>query len=100
MTRCQLGIVKDVYLTLPQIIHWNGNSEDVVMLLETYSLHHSSVLLRESSLDAKMWYTLLMNTMYTRLCARFNETVAIPKKSPGLHNNSYSYYYKIYSLIT
>ena len=93
--RCQLGIVKDVCLTLPQVFHWNCNSEDVVMSLETYSLYHYSVaILRESSLDAKIWDTLLMIAKYMRFCARC--TVAIPKKRPGLRNDSYSDYYKIY----
>ena len=29
-----------------------------------------------------------MIATYMRLCARCTETVAIPKKSPGLHKNS------------
>ena len=95
--RCQLGVVKDVYLTLLQVFHWNCNSEDVVMLLETYPLHHySATILRESSLDAKIWDKLLMIAKYMRLCVRCTETVAILKKSPGLRNDSYSDYYKIY----
>ena len=95
--RCQLGIVKYVYLTLFQVFHWNCNSKDVVMLLETYPLHHPSVtILRESSLNAKIWDKLLMIAKYMRLCVRCTETVAIPKKSPGLRNDSYSDYYKIY----
>ena len=95
--RCQLGVVKDVYLKLLQVFHWNCNSEDVVMLLETYPLHHySATILRESSLDAKIWDKLLMTAKYMRLCASCTETVAIPKRSPGLRNDSYSDYYKIY----
>ena len=31
-----------------------------------------------------------MIAKYMRLCARCTETVAIPKNSPGLHNDSYS----------